>query len=1042
MAGESWAALTSDHWEGRTAFKAEKKDWGGNMIKQRKRQLPVLICAVLSGMAIPAGIALAQDASTPATAPQQQASSASQAPAPASSNAKTLQGVQVTGSLIRGVDVESAQPVVTITAQDIQKQGFATVGQFLQNLTASNSSSEMSKSDPYDSGPDAGGSFADLRGLGAERTLVLIDGRRVGTSYTGLTNLDTIPASIIDHVDVLADGASAVYGSDAIAGVINIITKKNFNGAQLDTYDGQYEPGHDGTQQQYALTLGKTWKHSGFVFTAQYQNQEAINAADRNWSACPLSCKFPYDAFQTQGAYGQILNDPSGNTLVLNNGGDPRNYNDYHVQVAPTTGPNGDVIAPGDTYNYNYQYDLLSDTSMKNLFSQGHYDITENITADFSASYNQQSNTSMLGGLPFSTPGVVDPQMPQFTNPMLSAQSYYNPYNTPGQTPQDVSFQRYMVEMPRITDNKDTNFRYNFGLDGSFTVGTHMFNWDAYYYETKYEGDIYTSGNIYLPNLENALGPSFLGSNGVVQCGTPGNVIAGCVPLNILSGPGGITPAMLNYIEAFGHEVYGSTEKGPQADISGDVYALPAGDLNVAMGLSHRNISGFDTPDIPSTEGLTTNLAGQPTHGGYNVSEAYGEVNIPILKDLPGAQSLNLDVAKRFSHYNNFGNTNNSSFKLTWKPLDDLLVRASYGTGFRAPTVADLYAGNTTTYPYYTDPCDVTYGLARYNSTVARNCANGVGGQPALSVAALAAAGLGAEYANGFGQEQSPGQLITTPGNIPVYGPFVQGGNPKLKPETSSSTQIGFVYSPSYLTGFNATVDWYKYTVRNVISSIQPNEVLDNCYELGIAADCALFQRSAADNFQVSNLFMGAENQGYMDTAGYDVDLSYTLPKFSFGQFKIDSHSTYITKFNVLQYPGVPVTYEAGMLSNWRLRSNFTVSWEFHNFGAQWTARYFSPLKDACYNVLDTAVPCQLPNYYTPGVGITPMQQVPSVTFNDLQVYWNAPWRGTIAVGVNNIFNRVGPYAYGSYNGFDANYVYNPAYDYGRFVYVRYSQKF
>jgi iron complex outermembrane recepter protein len=1011
------------------------------MYTQRKKPLCVLICAVLGGVILSPG-AVAQSTSASTDTSQQTPSSTSSSSTQSGSSAKTLQGVQVTGSLIRSVDVESAQPVVTITAQDIQKQGFATVGQFLQNVTANNSSSEMSKSDPYDSGPDAGGSFVDLRGLGAQRTLVLIDGRRVGTSYDGLTNLDTIPVSIIDHVDVLADGASAVYGSDAIAGVVNIITKKNFNGAQLDTYDGQYEPGHDGTQQQYALTLGKTYQHGSIMLTAQYQNQDMINAADRPWSACPLSCNFPYDAFQTAGAYGQILNDPSGNTLVLNNGGNPRNLNDYHVQVQPTIGPNGDVIAPGDTYNYNYQYSLLSATSMKNLYSQGHYDITNNITADFSASYNRQGNTSMLGGIPLSSPGIVDPQMPQFTNPMLSAQSYYNPYNQPGETPQAVAFQRYIVEMPRITANKDTNMRFNVGLSGFFNIGEHMFNWDAYYYETKYEGNIDTTGNIYLPNFENAIGPSFMGSNGVVECGTPGHVISGCVPLNVLAGPGGWTPAMINYIEAFGHEVYGSTEKGPQVDISGDIFQLPAGDVNVAFGLSHRSVSGYDTPDIPSSEGLTTNLTGEPTSGGYNVSEAYGEINVPVLKDLPGAQSVNLDIAERFSHYSNFGNTNNSSFKLTWKPVDDLLVRASYGTGFRAPTVGDLYAGNTTTYPYYTDPCDVTFGLARYNSTVAKNCANGIGGQPPLSVAALTAAGLGAEYANGFGQEQSPGQLITTPGNIPVYGPFVQGGNPNLKPETSNSAQIGFVYSPSFFTGFNATIDWYKYKVRNVISAIQPNEVLDNCYQLGIAADCALFQRTASDNFQISNLFMGEENQGYLDTAGYDVDLSYAFPKTSFGQFKVDSHSTYMTRYNVLQYAGVPVTNEAGMLSNWRLRSNFTVSWDYHNFGAQWTARYFSPLKDACYDVTDLAVPCQLPDYYQPGAGINPMQQVPSVTFNDVQVHWNAPWNATISVGVNNIFNRIGPYAYGSYNGFDANYVYNPAYDYGRFVYIRYSQKF
>jgi iron complex outermembrane receptor protein len=747
------------------------------------------------------------------------------------------------------------------------------------------------------------------------------------------------------------------------------------------------------------------------------------------------------------GAYGQILNppatanNPNGSTLILNPGGNPLNIDDYHQQVFPTYASNGVVTNPGDTYNYNYQNTLQSSTNMKNLFLQGQYNLRDNLTANFSASYNQQGNTAELGGFPLSTYSIVDPQQPQFTNPVLSAQSYYNPYNAPGQTPQDIYFQRYLVELPRLNINKVNNYRYSVGLEGFFNLGEHLFNWDASYYDTKYTGTILDTGNFYLPNLENALGPSFLGANGVVQCGSPGNVIAGCVPLNALAGPGGYTPAMLNYVLTPGYEHYGSQEKGPQVDISGDIYTLPAGDLTVALGASHRTISGYDTPDVPSAQGLTTNLAGQPTSGSYGVNEAYAEINIPLLKDLPFAQSLDLDVARRFSHYSNFGDTRNNSFKLTWKPFDDLLFRGSYGTGFRAPTVGDLFGGVTTTYPFYNDPCDVTYGLARYNATVAKNCASGIGGQPALSAQALAQAGLGAEYANGFGQEQAPGILVTTPGGGPVYAAFTQGGNPNLKPESSNSAQLGLVYSPSYLTGFNTTVDWFKYKVRNVISDISPDEVLNNCYQLGIVADCALFQRTAADNYQVSSLFSGEENQGYLETSGYDVDFSYTLPKFSFGQFKLDSHSTYITKNNTLQYPGVPVSYNNGLGANWRLRSNFTIAWSYGDFGAQWTLRYYSPVKNSCYNPQDSAFPCTLPNYYEVGVGITPQTQIPSVTFQDAQVYWNAPWHATISLGANNIFNRVGPYFYGS-SGTDSGYSYSASYDYGRFVYLRYTQKF
>lgn len=998
------------------------------MKDQQRKLLCVIILSSLAGTLGHTDVVSAQSAS----AEIKPASTAPDIEGP-------LEVIKVTGSMIRSVDIEQAQPIVTITAADIQRQGFATLGQLLQNLTSA-STPDISKSEPFEAGPDVGGSYIDLRNLGAPRTLVLIDGKRMGTSYNGMANLDTIPASIIDHIDVLADGASAVYGSDAIAGVVNVITKKDFNGAQVDAYEGKFVPHGDGTQGQYGVTFGKSTARGSIMFSAQYEKQDAIGAGRRSYSAYPFTDRFPLNGLSSLGAYGQFYN-PDGSMSVLNTGGDPRNINDYHMMMSPTYAADGRVTDLGDTYNYSNQMTLQSATSMKNLFMQGHYNLSDDLTASFSASFNQDRNTANMGGLPLTTSSLVSLQHPEYNNPMLSSQSYYNPTNADGQTPTDLAFQRYVVELPRLNVNKSENFRFNVGLDGYFNLGEHQFNWDAYYFDTRYAGTILNTGNFSLPRLANALGPSFMASNGTVECGTPDSVIAGCVPLNVLAGPGGYSASMLDYVGINTYERYGSSEKGPQIDVSGEIFSLPAGGVNLAMGLSHRSIYGYDTPDAPSSEGLTTNLAGQPTRGGYNVNEAYAEFNVPVLKEMPMAQMLSVDVASRFSHYNNFGSTHNNQYKITWKPIEDLLVRASYGSGFRAPTVGDLYGGVTTTYPGYVDPCDVSYGLARYNTTVARNCASGVGGQPGLSQAALNAAGLSSLYGNGFAQEQAPNMLVTSPGASPVYEPFTQGGNARLRPETSKSAQLGFVYSPSYLQGFNATVDWFSYKVRNVISYISPNEVLYNCYALSIAADCNLFQRTSANHYQVSGLFMGEENQGYLSTAGYDVGLSYALPKFSFGDFKLKSQSTYYTRNDSQQYAGAPISHNNGLYGNWRLRSNFTIDWEYRNFGAQWTLRYYSPLKETCYNEQYSAFPCTLPKYYQAGVGITPMTQVPSVTFNDAQVHWKAPWGGVIAMGVNNVFNRVAPYFYGS-NGSDSAYSYNASYDYGRFVYLRYTQKF
>ncbi|HUB89414.1 MAG TPA: TonB-dependent receptor plug domain-containing protein, partial [Dyella sp.] len=365
----------------------------------RHKSLCLLICASLAGSIGHAGAVAAQTASTDVQS----------APA-ADAQQKSLQVIQVTGSLIRSVDIEQAQPVVTLSAQDIQQQGFATLGQLLQNLT-STSTPDISKSNPSDAGTDAGGSFVDLRGLGSTRTLILIDGKRVGSSYTGMTNLDTIPVSIIDHVDILADGASAVYGSDAIGGVINVITKKDFNGAQIDAYEGKYMPHGDGTQGQYGVTFGKSTPRGSILFSAQYQNQDGISANRRPYSAYPLTDRFPLNGLGS-GAYGTFVN-ADGGLSVLNAGGDPRNINDYHAQVAPTTAANGVVTNAGDTYNYSNQTSLLSATTMKNLFLQGQYNITDNVSAHFNAAFNQDNNTSELGGFPLASTNITS-SVPQY----------------------------------------------------------------------------------------------------------------------------------------------------------------------------------------------------------------------------------------------------------------------------------------------------------------------------------------------------------------------------------------------------------------------------------------------------------------------------------------------------------------------------------------------------------------------------------------------------------------------------------------------------
>lgn len=950
----------------------------------------------------------------------------------ADDKAVNLQKIVVTGSNIRSVDVEAAQPVITLTAEDIQRQGFATVGQLLQNLPAA-APPDLSKLDVGSSGPNQGGSFFNLRGLGAPRTLVLVDGQRIGAIHGGYTNVDVVPTAIVERIDILANGASAVYGSDALAGVVNVVTKKNFDGGQLDIYRGAYAPHGDGEQGQYGLTYGKSGERGSFVASASYQKSEPVYQKDRPVSRYPYTDKHPYFQLSERGPYGIIQNPPAGmsNTgqLVLNPGGDSRNIADYHPLVRPKYGPDGDVHSLADAGDFHYNYTGYGRmmwqglTTTKNLYLDGRYDLTPRVSAHLNAGYNKvvasgdSSVVSVRSGLG-GKPGYPL---------LLDGASYYNPL--PGRA---LRFVRRMDDVYFRHTNKSTNKRYSIGLDGDFELGERAFDWSLAYHHSGIEGDDYRYGFFDLPRLSRALGPSFLDASGVVRCGTPGNIVPDCIPFNPLAGKGQMTPEMVEDVMIRSVWGYESEESAYTADLSGELAALPGGQLSFATGAVRRSVSAYSTPDPYAALGLSTDGGFPPFGGRYRLSEFYLEFNAPLLKDLPGAKSLSIDAARRWSRYSNFGSTQNSSYKLTWKPVDDLMVRASYGTGFRAPTVTDLYHARYGA-GAFVDPCDSLYGPSAYsfNPTVAQRCASGYEGL----------AGVGPD----FRQFDDAGNPTGGPGGTGVNpAANVTGGNPDLQPERSYNSQIGFVYSPSRLPGLDLSLDWWSYNIRDLIDSIGNNQLLANCYQFSIKQACRQFQRRS--DGQIVNLLNLVTNTGWKKVSGYDFSFAYRLPETRIGRFDVGLQGSYLDRSDSLSAPGSAVEHRAGLASSWRVRASLNAGWSWRDFGANWTVRYFSSYKANCAfppPAGRSAFPCTDPQYYAADVGISPKTHVPSVAFNDVQVHWNAPWNATVSVGANNVFNRVGPYVYGAFNsGTDTYASYNASYDIGRYVYLQYQQKF
>jgi len=917
-------------------------------------------------------------------------------------DATNLDRIEVTGSRIRQVDTETAQPVLAISRDQIEKQGFKSVADILQNISAAGSPA-ISRTQPLSSGEAVGGYYIDLRNLGANRTLILIDGRRLGITNDGLQDVASIPAAIVERIEVLKDGASTIYGSDAIAGVVNIITRKDFEGAEANVYFGQYDQG-DGKRENYDFIMGFRGERGSLTAGVEYTNEDPVWAKDR-W--------FSRDRFPTgeksaprpgglsgTSQYGRFIYNGQAYTLRRDVAGlDPTDFASYRP-----------VNSAIDVSNPALASTLQSGIKRKSAFLNGRFDFTDNVRFDTSVLYTDRDSFAQNAGYPFFSEDYP------LAGP-LSADSIYNPVG------EDVDYVRRGWEVPRGVFNSLTTTRFTGVFSGSFQTGERFWDWEAGYLYNQNKGTQVSTGNLNTYAVGQATGPSFINANGQAQCGTVDSPIplgtgpGACTPWNPLIPNGYDSPNSLAdpevqaYLYQPGQALSRTTTKNYFANIAGTIATLPAGDLGMAIGFERREESGSFSPDALAQTGISTDLAAGPTSGGYSLNEIYAELQIPILADLPGAKELTVTAATRYSDYDTFGDTLNSKFGLKWKPVDSILVRGTWSEGFRAPTVADLYGGISQTFPQYTDPCDTSFGSAAGNA----RCLADV------------PAGFRQPNTSSSGPAQGPGEASDTP--------FITGSTPGLTPETSTSKTIGVVWSPGFLTGFNASLDWWNIRIENTIVADSPTDLLNDCYLRGIESRCTGFTRNANGN--ITDLTFALRNAGYVETEGFDFDVNYRF-ETSFGNFTTSLQNTYVTKNEIKQdNTDNPPSQQNGFGGNFRLRSNLTVMWQLDNLAVSWTARYFSGTKEDCY--FDDR--CTLPNYSAPDTQgqITPMNELGSNTFHDLQVSYNLPWNATVAVGANNVFDHWAAPAYSQPN---AGYSYYGGFEVGRFMYMKYQQKF
>jgi iron complex outermembrane receptor protein len=916
-----------------------------------------------------------------------------------------MQRVEVTGSRIRQVDLETAQPIQVMTQEQIQKTGLVTVGDILNQLSSAGTP-DFSRGGSLTSNRENGGQYINLRNLGSNRLLVLVDGKRWTATVNGYTDMSTIPSAMIERIEVLKDGASSIYGSDAIAGVVNIILKKKLDGGQLSLYTGANDKG-DGRNKDFSLSYGANGEKTSMMFGLSHTEQGVVWPGTRNITKYPKGPAHPTAGLGVgpwgwveplDGSWDKVLNH-TGDQTGTGKGADSRDPNNYHDYTG----------AVADKFNTAQQMMFQMPNKLDTIFTKGTLDLPYDMHFATTAMYSQRNSTAQIAGYPLRSD--VQANYPVY----IDKNSYYNGFG------EDLYFLRRTIELPRVTENENRTVHIDATLSGEFDLKGHPWNWDVGYNHSAVSGSVTGTGNLNLLNLKKALGPSFKNASGVVQCGTPGAPIslAECTPWDILGGPSASTPQALAYVNSTGQATYGSTINSATANIGGELYNLPAGALGFAAGLEHRSVSGYDQPGQFEQSGYSTDLAGNPTHGKYTVKEAYAELNIPVLKGMPFAELLSFDLATRHSDYSNFGTANNSKGSFMWKPAKDLLARGTYAQGFRAPTVGDTFGGGEQTYDTYVDPCDSAYGQ------------RATAGVDARCVAAGAAAG--------FRQKDVTGTPITDAGGTQSIAPFTAGaGNTALQPERAKTKTLGFVYSPSYLPGFSTSLDWYNINVTNLISAISATQVAEYCYVQGVQSYCNAIVRDKATG-QITNLARGNANLGALETEGFDLTLNYRLPRTKYGQFALRSDSTFVTKYrtkadDTADWSSSLGEYDENGNAYYRLKSNLTLDWNLGNWSASWTARFFGGVKDKCYSKTES---CS--NVGGAANWGSDYNKMGAMVYNDMSVSYKTSWKGQFTVGANNVFDkepRTTILGAASSSAVDANLPID------RFIYARYNQAF
>ena len=876
--------------------------------------------------------------------------------------------VLVTGSRIVRRDAMTAGPMTTLTKDDIAFTAPTSVGDLLQAMP----NVGVSLNSNGTQGTAFGVSSINLRYLGSaegsgNRTLVLVDGHRWvnatgGRGFRDFVDLNTIPLGIIDRIEVLKDGASAIYGADAIAGVVNILTKRRLDGVEADLRVGTTSR-KDNDNYSGFINWGKRFDKGSLFLSASFNDSKPILTTDRDISRVALA---PLTAPPTSpnGLYvlpglsnNSFFGTPTGfasnaaNAVARNSG-----VTDIGVGAAADNSFHTAAL-PGDYYNTQAQGIYATGPSKRSgFFARGTLDLNDNVTARIEGVFSSRKSNQLFSPVSLDVRGSNG-----FTIPKDQA---FNPFGTANGVPtanalafsgSTFRIQRLPIEVGNRDNVQSVDMsRVLLGLEGSANVQG-AWQWDLTLTQSRSKA---TFDAINQVNMENV----FRGLSSPAVCAATPN----CVPINIF---GTITPAMADYMRFNGHDENTTTQTDLTLNATRKLMQLPGGMLGIATGYEYRKESATDSPDLfvasasavlPLVAGArqfpTTAASRDPTSGSYDLHELYVELNAPLIAKQPGIYALEVDAATRYSHYSTVGGKATNKLGLMYSPVKPLLLRSSYSQGFRAPSVLELYQGQRQTTFQAVDPC------------------NGGGGSR------IGCAGIPTTYnQNQFGSGTIAG---------------ITAGNAGLKAETAETFSLGLALTPETVPGLTFTSDAFLIKVKDAIASQSATQILDSCATTGVF--CNLVTRNSSG--EVKQLTQAVVNLSRIEVAGIDTTVRYVFP-LAGGNLDSSMDFAYLQKFRsfVPQPDGSVVIDDRAGKSNQprstfpKLKAQGAVRYIASEYSLGWKTRYIGSSDDVPNNAVNGGT-------------------IPAVFYHDLQFAYTLPAsKVRLTFGIDNAFDQQPP---------------------------------